>query len=86
MKNRQVGISLRLTSEVDNITGSVIVEVIENDRIAAFSSEKVTISNNIWLLNQSNINLGNAERIELYFEYSDISPLWIDGIEIDILK
>jgi hypothetical protein len=86
MKNRQVGISLRLTSEVDNITGSVIVEVIENDRIAAFSSEKITISNSIWTLNQSNINLGNAERIELYFEYSDISPLWIDGIEIDILK
>ncbi|MBN2285059.1 MAG: hypothetical protein JXQ26_05970 [Tissierellales bacterium] len=86
LKNRQVGISIRLTGDLEKITGSIIAEVIEEGKIATFKSEKVNLSNGLWVLNQSDIKLGNAEKIELYFEFSDIATVWIDGIEIDILK
>ncbi|SHI66531.1 hypothetical protein SAMN02745751_00735 [Dethiosulfatibacter aminovorans DSM 17477] len=86
MKNRQVGLSMKLTSEKDEVEGSVIVEVIENGKISAYSSDKVFLNSDIWSLNQLTVNLGNTDRILLYFDYDGDSTVWIDGIEIDVLK
>ena len=86
MKNRQVGLSMKLTSEKDEVEGSVIVEVIENGKISAYSSDKVVLNSDIWALNQLTVNLGNTDRILLYFDYDDAAKVWIDGIEIDVLK
>jgi hypothetical protein len=86
MKNRQVGLSMKLTSEKNEVEGSVIVEVIENGKISAYSSDKVLLNSDIWFLNQLTVNLGNTDRILLYFDYDGDSTVWIDGIEIDVLK
>ncbi len=86
MKNRQVGLSMKLTSEKKEVEGSVIVEVIENGKISAYSSDKVLLNSDIWFLNQLTVNLGNTDRILLYFDYDGDSTVWIDGIEIDVLK
>ena len=86
MKNRQVGLSMKLTSEKDEVEGSVIVEVIENGKISAYSSDKVLLNSDIWSLNQLTVNLGDTDKILLYFDYNGDSTVWIDGIEIDVLK
>lgn len=86
MKNRQVGLSMKLTSEKDEVEGSVIVEVIEKGKISAYSSDKVLLNSDIWSLNQLTVNLGNTDKILLYFDYDGDSTVWIDGIEIDVLK
>jgi len=86
MKNRQVSLSMKLTSDQNEVDGSVIVEVIENGKISAYSSDKVLLNSDIWFLNQLTVNLGDTDRILLYFDYKGDSTVWIDGIEIDVLK
>jgi hypothetical protein len=86
LKEREVGITLRLSSDVDNLEGSAIMEVIENGNIVSYSNQKMTLNSTNWKLNLTSLQLGNADRIEMYFEYGSVSSVWIDGIEIDILK
>jgi hypothetical protein len=62
------------------------MEVIENDNIVSYSNQKMTLNSTNWKLNLTSLQLGNADRIEMYFEYGSVSSVWIDGIEIDILK
>ncbi|MDP3386413.1 MAG: hypothetical protein Q8S24_04190 [Eubacteriales bacterium] len=86
LKDREVGITMRLSSDIDNLEGTVIMEVVENNSIVSYSSQKMTLNSTTWKLNLTSIQLGNADRIEMYFEYASQSSVWIDGIEIDILK
>ncbi|HBH12051.1 MAG: Uncharacterized protein XD91_0419 [Clostridiales bacterium 38_11] len=86
LKEREVGITLRLSSDADNLEGSVIMEVVENNSIVSYSNQKMTLNSTNWKLNLTSIQLGNADRIDMYFEYTSPYSIWIDGIEIDILK
>ncbi len=86
LKDREVGVTLRLSSDIDNLEGSVIMEVVENNSIESYSNQKMTLNSTNWKLNLTSIQLGNADRIEMYFEYATSASVWIDGIEIDILK
>lgn len=86
LKDREAGITLRLSSDVDNLEGSVIMEVVEDNGIVSYSNQKMILSSTNWKLNLTSLQLGNADWIEMYFEYDSIASVWIDGIEIDILK
>lgn len=86
LKDREAGVTLRLSSDVDNLEGSVIMEVVEGNTIVSYSNQKMTLSSTTWKLSLTSLQLGNADRIEMYFEYGSIASVWIDGIEIDILK
>ena len=86
LKNRQVGLSMRLTTETEGLSPSVIVEVIENGEISTYSNEKVDLTKNLWTLSQTAIMLGDAERIDVFIVFNEEASVWIDGIEVDILK
>lgn len=86
MKNRTVGVSVKLTSENNDVEGAVIVEVIEAGKISAYKSDKVLLNSDIWFLDQITVNLGDTDKILLYFDYESDSTVWIDGIEVDVLK
>lgn len=85
LKNRQIGLSVRIKSEKDT-EGVLIVEVYENGQISTNQSNKINIYDDVWSLEQVIINSGNIDRIDVYLEYSGANKIWVDNIEIDVLK
>ena len=86
LKNRQIGISVRLKALKD-VKGTLIVEAYNNGKISANACENdVEIYDDVWTMKQIVINVGYTDRIDVYLEYAGVNKVWIDSIELDILK
>jgi len=85
LKNREVGISTRYTSD-KAIEGNWIIEVRKNGEISNITNEKTSLNPNTWIIKQRSLTLGDNDEIKLFFQYDENSTVWIDSIEIDVLK
>lgn len=86
LKNRQIGISVRLKALKD-VKGTLIVEAFNNGKISANACENdVEIYDDVWTMKQIVMNVGYTDRIDVYLEYEGVNKVWIDSIELDILK
>ncbi len=85
LKNREVGISTRFTSD-KAIEGNWIIEVRKNGEISNITNEKTSINDNSWIIKQRSLTLGDNDEIKLFFQYDVRANVWIDSIEIDVLK
>lgn len=86
LKNRQIGISVRLKAFKD-VKGTLIVEAYNNGKISANACENdVEIYDDVWTMKQIVMNVGYTDRIDVYLEYAGVNKVWIDSIELDILK
>jgi hypothetical protein len=85
LKNREVGISTRFISD-KTIEGNWIIEVRKNGEISNITNEKTLLNPNSWNIKQRSLTLGDNDEIKLLFQYKEEANVWIDSIEIDVLK
>ena len=85
LKNREVGISTRFISD-KTIEGNWIIEVRKNGEISNITNEKTLLNPNSWNIKQRSLTLGDNDEIKLFFQYKEEANVWIDSIEIDVLK
>ncbi len=85
LKNREVGISTRFTSD-KAAEGNWIIEVRKNGEISNITNEKTSLNVNAWIIKQRSLTLGDNDEIKLFFQYDEDANVWIDSIEIDVLK
>lgn len=85
LKNNQVTISLKFKALKD-VDAKLVVEAYMDDKLSANSSGKIEIFDDIWSQKVITITVGDIDRVNLYIEYSGINKVWIDTLDIDILK
>jgi len=85
LKNREAGISTRFISD-KTIEGNWIIEVRKNGEISNITNEKTLLNPNSWNIKQRSLTLGDNDEIKLLFQYKEEANVWIDSIEIDVLK
>jgi len=85
LKNREVGLSTRYTSD-KTVEGNWVIEIRRNGQISNITNEKTIINPNTWIIKQRSLTLGDNDEIKLFFQYEEEATVWIDSIEIDVLK
>ncbi len=85
LKNREVGISSRFISD-KNLEGELIIELRKNDKISNITTEKLTLKPDTWIIKQKSLVLGESDEVKLFFRFKNPGKVWIDSIEIDVLK
>jgi len=85
LKNREIGISSRFTSD-KNLEGEMVIELRSNGEISNITAEKLTLKPETWIIKQKSLILGESDEIKLFFRFKEPGNVWIDSIEIDVLK
>ena len=85
MKNNQIGISAKFKA-LDDVDALLVVEAYKNNKLSANNSGKVQIYDDVWSQKEITIVVGEIDRVNLYLEYKGANKVWIDTIDIDILK
>jgi len=85
LKNREVGLSTRYISDKP-VEGNWVIEIRRNGEISNITNEKTLINSNSWIIKQRSLTLGDNDEIKLFFQYEENATVWIDSIEIDVLK
>lgn len=85
VKNRTVNLSLWLSSEMTTDC-SVVLKLGSDDKILAQISKKANIKADTWTLHNIEINTKNGEYIKVYINTKPNDTIWVDTMDIDILK
>lgn len=85
VKNRTVNLSLWLNSDIATDC-SVVLKLGSDDKILAQVSKKINIKADTWTLHNIEINTKNGEYIRIYINTKPNDTIWVDTMEIDILK
>ncbi|MFO7888507.1 MAG: hypothetical protein R6U59_09330 [Eubacteriales bacterium] len=85
LKNREVGLYTRYISDKP-VEGNWVIEIRRNGEISNITNEKILINSNSWIIKQRSLTLGDNDEIKLFFQYEENATVWIDSIEIDVLK
>jgi hypothetical protein len=85
LKERKVDVSMWVTSSIKS-DGVITLKVLKDNKLLSQISKKVEIPDDIWELNNIEIETGNGERIEIYVSIPGKSAAWIDSFSVDILK
>lgn len=84
-KDKSLDISLWLKADVGQ-NSKVILKVFKGEELVKSSDKKVYILKDSWSLHNLSIKANDGEVIKIYLEVNEKSKIWIDNIEIGILK
>lgn len=85
VKDRTVNLSLWLNSDV-NTDSSVTLKLGFNDKILTQVTKKVNLVADNWVLHNIEITTKSGQYIKIYLNTDPNNTIWIDTIDIDILK
>lgn len=85
VKDRTVNLSLWLNSDVSTDC-SIILKLGSNDKILAQVTKKVNLIADNWILHNIEVNTKNGQYIKIYINAKPNDTIWVDTIDIDILK
>ncbi len=84
-KNRTVNVSLWLSSDVSTEC-SIILKLESKEKILSHIVKKVNVKANTWILHNVEINTKNGEYLKVYINIKPKDTIWVDTLDIDILK
>ncbi|MGF7056448.1 hypothetical protein [Brassicibacter mesophilus] len=85
LKDRVVNASLWLNSN-GNTECSVVLKLGNEDKILTYTSRKADLVQNNWILQNLEVNTKNGDYIKIYITVDPNEEIWIDTIDIDVLK
>lgn len=84
-KDKSLDISLWLKADVGQ-NSKVILKVFKGEELINSTYKKVYILKDSWSLHNLSIKANDGEIIKIYLEVNEKSKIWLDNIEIGILK
>ncbi|WIV10638.1 hypothetical protein [Proteiniborus sp. MB09-C3] len=85
VKNRTVNLSLWLNSDVGTDC-SIILKLGSDDKILTQVVKKASVKENTWILHNIEVNTKNGKYIEIYIDIKPNDIIWVDTMDIDVLK
>ncbi|WMJ75871.1 MULTISPECIES: hypothetical protein [unclassified Sedimentibacter] len=85
MLKKQIGIAAKMKSETD-VTAQVVIEAYKDGSLTSNFHTNTKISNDIWSQFTVPINVTDADSLNIYIEYEGKNKIWIDSINIDVIK
>lgn len=85
LKNRTVNLSLWLSSDIATDC-SITLKLGSKDKILTQVTKKANLIANTWTLHNIDVNTKNGQYIKTYIDVEPNETIWIDTIDIDILK
>jgi len=85
LKDRIVNTSLWLNSN-KNTECSIVLKLGDSNKILTYASRKTNLVENNWILHNVEINTKNGDYIKIYITVAPNEEIWIDTIDIDVLK
>ena len=85
MLKQQIGVSIKVKSESDT-TALIVLEAYKDGKLASTFHTSVQIYDDMWSPVLVPINVTNADSLNIYLEYSGKNKVWIDSVNIDVIK
>ena len=85
MLKQQIAVSAKTKSESD-LSALIVLEAYKDEMLASTFHTTVQIYNDMWSPNVVPINVTNADSLNIYIEYSGKNKVWIDSVNIDVIK
>lgn len=85
MLKKQIGIAAKMKSEND-VTAQVVLEAYKDGVLTSNFHTNAKIYNDMWSQFTVPINVTEADSLNIYIEYAGKNKVWIDAINIDVIK
>lgn len=85
MLKRQIGIALKTKSENDT-SALIILEAYKDKKLSSTFHTTIQVYDDMWSPSLVPINVTNADLLYIYIEYTGKNKIWIDALDIDVIK
>jgi len=85
MKDRVLNISFWIKSS-NNTETSILLKLEGGGKVLSYTSKKFEVVKDNWIMQTADINSKNVDYIKMYITINPKEEMWIDSIEVDILK